>query len=128
MDPLIDEALDRPMAELVDAVAPWLRRLPASWRAEERARRLVTARIRRIRLPYGDLRLADDLPELPVRRLFPDLLATLEDQEPAALFRRFDGGVRTRYIANLVRSRQKSLELRAAVPVRSTESDRRRAQ
>lgn len=131
VDPIIDEALDRPMADLVAALAPWLSRLPRSWHAEERARsivcrharRLVTARIMRIRLPYGDLRLGDDLPELPAKRLFPDLLATLEHPELVELFQRFDRGARTRaidwselddrmrYIANFFRSRQKSLEL-----------------
>ena len=131
VDPLIDAALDHPMAELVAGVAPWLGRLPRSWHAEERARafvcrrarRIVTARIMRIRLPYGDLRLGDDLPELPARRRFPDLLCTLDDPELAALFQRFDRGGRTRavdwselddrmrYIANFFRSRQKSLEL-----------------
>lgn len=131
VDPIIDDALDRPMADLVAGLAPWLSRLPRSWRAEERARamvcrrarRVVTARIMRIRLPYGDLRLGDDLPELPAKRLFPDLLATLEHPELAELFQRFDRGARTRaidwselddrmrYIANFFRSRQKSLEL-----------------
>jgi CRP-like cAMP-binding protein len=131
VDPIIDEALDRPMADLVAALAPWLSRLPRSWRAEERARqmacrharRLVTARIMRIRLPYGDLRLGDDLPQLPAKRLFPDLLTTLEHPELVELFQRFDRGARTRaidwselgdrmcYIANFFRSRQKSLEL-----------------
>ena len=77
----------------------------------------------RIRLPYGDLRLGDDLPELPARRRFPDLLATLELPELAATFARFDRGLptraidwsdlddRMRYIANFFRSRQKSLEI-----------------
>ncbi len=131
VDPLIDEALDRPMTDLVAVVAPWLSRLPGGWRVEERvrdsvcrrARRLVTARLMRIRLPYGDLRLGDDLPELPARRRFPDLLATLELPELAATFARFDRGLptraidwsdlddRMRYIANFFRSRQKSLEL-----------------
>jgi len=131
VDPLIDEALDRPMTELVAAVAPWLSRCPTSWRVEERARhvvcrrarRLVTARLMRIRLPYGDLRLGDDLPELPARRRFPDLLASLEIPELAAMFDRFDRGLpsraidwsdlddRMRYIVNFFRSRQKSLEI-----------------
>jgi CRP-like cAMP-binding protein len=131
VDPLIDEALDRPMLELVAVVAPWLSRLPRGWRIEERvrhsacrrARRLVTARLMRIRLPYGDLRLGDDLPELPARRRFPDLLASLELPELAATFARFDRGLptraidwsdlddRMRYIANFFRSRQKSLEI-----------------
>jgi CRP-like cAMP-binding protein len=131
VDPLIDEALDRPMTELVAAVAPWLSRCPKSWRVEERARRavcrrarrLVTARLMRIRLPYGDLRLGDDLPELPARRRFPDLLASLDRPELAAMFEHFDRGLpsraidwsdledRMRYIANFFRSRQKSLEI-----------------
>lgn len=131
VDPLIDEALDRPMTELVAVVAPWLARLPRAWRPEERARdivcrrarRIITARLMRIRLPYGDLRLGDDLPELPARRRFPDLLTTLEHPDLAALFARFDRGLpsraidwsdlddRMRYIANFFRSRQKSLEI-----------------
>lgn len=131
VDPLIDEALDRPMTDLVALVAPWLSRLPRAWRVEarvrdlvcRRARRLVTARLMRIRLPYGDLRLGDDLPDLPARRRFPDLLATLELPELAANFERFDRGLptraidwsdiddRMRYIANFFRSRQKSLEI-----------------
>jgi hypothetical protein len=131
VDPLIDEALDAPMAGLVTAMAPWLAWLPARWRAEARARaigcrmtrRLVTSRLMRIRLPYGDLRLGDDLPQLPARRRFPDLLVTLERPELAEMFAHFDRGMptraidwsalddRMRYIANLFRSRQKSLEL-----------------
>ena len=131
MDPLIDDALDRPVAELLHAVAPWLERLPAAWRADVRARslvcrrvrRLVTSRLMRIRLPYGDLRLGDDLPDLPARRRFPDMLVTLERPELAALFAQCDRGLpsraidwsdlddRMRYIANFFRSRQKSLEL-----------------
>lgn len=131
VDPLIDDALDRPAAVLLHAVAPWLERLPASWRADvrvralvcRRARRLVTSRLMRIRLPYGDLRLGDDLPELPARRRFPDLLATLDHPALAALFAQCDRGRpsraidwsdlddRMRYIANFFRSRQKSLEL-----------------
>lgn len=131
VDPLIDEALDRPMMEFVAVLAPWLSRLPRRWRVEDRvrrvacrrARRLVTSRLMRIRLPYGDLRLGDDLPELPARRRFPDLLATLELPELSVTFARFDRGLptraidwsdlddRMRYIANLFRSRQKSLEM-----------------
>jgi hypothetical protein len=131
VDPLIDDALDGPMAALVTALAPWLSRLPRAWQAEVRARtfgcrvvrRLVTSRLMRIRLPYGDLRLGDDLPELPARRRFPDLLATLERPDLAEMFAQFDRGRpsraidwsaledRMRYIANLFRSRQKSLEL-----------------
>jgi CRP-like cAMP-binding protein len=131
VDPIIDEALDAPAADLVDALAPWLARFPASWRAPERARRrvtqhmrrLITSRMMRIRLPYGDLRLGDDLPDLPAQRRFPDMLGTLEHSGLAQLFDRFDRGLptravdwseldeRMRYIANLFRSRQKSLEI-----------------
>lgn len=130
VDPMIDEALDAPLrllvTDLLGLLPGWLaRRVEGPWRPRltRWARRLITARLMCIRLPYGDLRLGEELPQLPARRLFPDLLATLDNPELAELYRRFDRGLpkraidwsevdeRMRYIVNLFRSRQKSLEL-----------------
>jgi CRP-like cAMP-binding protein len=88
-------------------------------------RRLVTRNLMTIHLPYGDLRLGADVPELPNARKFADMLQTLEHPELVALVARFsvaaskrsraaDWGSlddRMRFIVNLFRSRQKSLEL-----------------
>jgi CRP-like cAMP-binding protein len=90
-------------------------------------RRLVTARVMQIRLPYGNVRLGTDLPLLPGERLFPDMLQTIEHPELIRFLKRFEldpdsmrgsragdwGNLddRMRFILTLFRTRQKSLEL-----------------
>jgi hypothetical protein len=79
-----------------------------------------------LRLPYGDLRLGAEVPELPTALMFPDVLQSIEHPELARVVANYDGsrdgksgraadwGVlddRMRFIVNLFRSRQKSLEL-----------------
>jgi CRP-like cAMP-binding protein len=96
-------------------------RLMATWR------RLGTARMMQIRLPYGSLRIGADMPLLPRRRLFPDTLQTIEHPELIHFIKRFEvdpesmkgsrahdwGNLddRMRFILTLFRTRQKSLEL-----------------
>jgi hypothetical protein len=78
------------------------------------------------RLPYGAVPVSGDLPLLPNRRIYPDVLATLEHPELTAvehrygtqsgprLFRSRDWAnldQRMQFIFNLFRTRQKSLEL-----------------
>jgi hypothetical protein len=90
-------------------------------------RRLVTARVMQIRLPYGNVRLGSDLPLLPGERRFPDMLQTIEHPELIRFLKRFEldsesmrgsraadwGNLddRMRFILTLFRTRQKSLEL-----------------
>lgn len=88
-------------------------------------RRLVTRSLMTIKLPYGELRLGAEVPGLPTATMFPDVLQHIEHPELLRLLERFDGrddgrpraadwGVlddRMRFIANLFRSRQQSLEL-----------------
>jgi len=88
-------------------------------------RRLVTRSLMTIKLPYGELRLGAEVPELPTATMFPDVLQAIEHPELVRVLGTYDGrgagspraadwGVlddRMRFIANLFRSRQKSLEL-----------------
>jgi CRP-like cAMP-binding protein len=90
-------------------------------------RRLVTASMMQIRLPYGNVRLGTDMPLLPGQRLFPDTLQTVEHPELIRFLKRFevdpesvkgshandwgDLDDRMRFILTLFRTRQKSLEL-----------------
>lgn len=90
-------------------------------------RRVVTRSLMTLRLPYGDLRLGADVPELPHARMYADMLQTLEDAQVVQVVEQYDGSCqkrrrtraadwgelddRMRFIVNLFRSRQKSLEL-----------------
>ena len=123
LQPNIVEALNAPLAV-------GLRRFSARERGFAQLltrlwRRLVTRGLMTIRLPYGDLRLGDDVPQLPNARMFADMLQTLEHPELVSLVAKYsmtastrsraaDWGSlddRMRFIVNLFRSRQKSLEL-----------------
>ncbi|WP_296700605.1 cyclic nucleotide-binding domain-containing protein [Algoriphagus sp.] len=91
-------------------------------------RRVLTRYMMRLRLPYGDLSLGRDLPRLHNRRSYPDVLHNIESEELKNLLSKFDrcnpktlrnsrsrdwGNLEDRmnFIANLFRSRHKSLEL-----------------
>jgi CRP-like cAMP-binding protein len=95
LQPNIVEALNAPLAVgLQGASFSWLRRvwpgfavtaLERWFAARERGlvewftklwRRVVTRSLMTIRLPYGDLRLGADVPELPNARSFADMLQT----------------------------------------------------
>jgi CRP-like cAMP-binding protein len=141
LQPYIVEALDTPIGDVLDgvrdmltSVAPgeagrvvlwareWAGPLAALW-----FRRLATRMIMALRLPYGDLGLGRDLPRLPNRQVFPDVLVEIELEPLRALVKRFDrtrGALRNsravdwgnlddrmNTIVNLFRSRQKSYEL-----------------
>lgn len=97
-----------------------LARMTRSWR------RVVTRSLMTLRLPYGDLRLGADVPELPHARMYADMLQTLDDSQVVRIVEKYDGRQnrrhtraadwgelddRMRFIVNLFRSRQKSLEL-----------------
>jgi hypothetical protein len=89
-------------------------------------RHLATRAIMRYRLPYGAVPVSGDLPLLPNRRTYPDVLATLDHPELKAVAHRYGTqsgprlfksrdwanlDQRMQFIFNLFRTRQKSLEL-----------------
>jgi CRP-like cAMP-binding protein len=119
---LMPGAVSRAVKRRLDAVE----RLVLTWMTRF-WRRVVTRSLMTIRLPYGDLRLGANVPELPNARMYADMLQALEHPELVSLVRQFalttekrrlsraaDWGNlddRMRFIVNLFRSRQKSLEL-----------------
>lgn len=130
-DPLVQRVATRVIALLPRFIAGALQRRRdalertlLAWGAST-WRRIVTRNLMTIRLPYGDLRLGAEVPELPTAAMFPDVLQVIEHPELVRVLARYDGrgdgspraadwGVlddRMRFIANLFRSRQKSLEL-----------------
>ena len=149
LQPNILEALNAPVAvglrdplglRLAGRVLPLLpRAVPSSVKSRNSAierrlvdstanrwRRFVTRYVMTLRLPYGELRLGAQVPELAPATKFPDVLQTLEHPELARVVARYDGngvgkspraadwGVledRMRFIVSLFRSRQRSLEL-----------------
>jgi CRP-like cAMP-binding protein len=141
LQPFIVEALDTPMGDVLDSVRELIERwVPGPvGRAVRRGRdlagapatlmfrRVATRMIMTLRLPYGDVSLGRDLPRLPNRQIFPDVLEHIDLPELRALLERFDrtrGALRNsrsvdwgnlddrmNTIVNLFRSRQKSFEL-----------------
>ncbi len=142
LQPYIVEALNTPIEDILDPKRKYLGiKLVESPYDEEnslrmkilaliigRWRRLLTRYMMRLRLPYGDISLGKDLPRLPNRRPYPDILHEIEQQELQDLLARFNrckqanlrnsrsrdwGNLEDRmnFIANLFRSRHKSLEL-----------------
>lgn len=131
LQPNIAEALAAPMTVGLRALSRGrlaariegeaLRRITTVWR------RLVTDNLMTLRLPYGEVRLGDDLPGARARRFYADTLQTLELPELRRFAARFDrsgpdmygsaardwGDLddRMNFIVNLFRSRQKNLEL-----------------
>jgi CRP-like cAMP-binding protein len=89
-------------------------------------RRFATRTMMRYRLPYGAVAVSGELPALPSRRRYPDVLTQLELPELRMVADRYDAPARPRWFASrdwanleermtfifqLFRSRQKSLEL-----------------
>jgi hypothetical protein len=89
-------------------------------------RRFATRTMMRYRLPYGELAVSGDLPRLPSREAYPDVLTSLELPELRLVEDRYgsrsgsrwivsrdwaDLDERMTFIFRLFRSRQKSLEL-----------------
>jgi hypothetical protein len=131
-DPFVQRVTTRLVRLAPDSVEAALRRRGG---ALERAllgstagtwRRLVTRSVMTIKLPYGELRLGDEVPELPTDVLFPDVLQVLELPELVRVVARYAGSAegmsrpaadwgvlddRMRFIVTLFRSRQRSLEL-----------------
>jgi CRP-like cAMP-binding protein len=117
--------LPRFLADALQRRRDALERTLLGWTAST-WRRLVTRNLMTIKLPYGELWLGAEVPELPTATIFPDVLQTIDHPELQRVLARYDGrgdgqapraadwGVlddRMRFIANLFRSRQKSLEL-----------------
>lgn len=142
LQPYILEALNTPMEDILDPHRKHLRTLLVESHSNDdtgfrmrmltwiimRWRRVLTRYMMRLRLPYGDISLGRDLPRLPNRRAYPDILQDIESEELRNLLSRFDrctrgnlnnsrsrdwGNLddRMNFIANLFRSRHKSLEL-----------------
>lgn len=137
----IVEALDTPLSDAVDAFSELIvalapRSLGLGWKAlaqrvaphlARRWRIFVTRTMMSLRLPYGELSLGRDIPRLPNRGVFPDVLQEIQHPELQALLARFDrtrgalrrsraedwGNLEDRMntIVNLFRSRQQSYEL-----------------
>ncbi len=142
LQPYIVEALNTPIEDMLDPKRKYLgTKLVESksgndsgfytrvlMRVVRKWRRLLTRFMMRLRLPYGDISLGRDLPRLPNRRAYPDILHEIDSLELKELLARFDrcthgdlrnsrsrdwGNLNDRmnFIANLFRSRHKSLEL-----------------
>lgn len=142
LQPYIVEALNTPIEDMLDSKRKYLGvkliesdtesnlgfmghilvRIVKWWR------RLLTRYMMRLRLPYGDISLGRDLPRLPNRRAYPDILNEIESRELKVLLAKYDRSFRgnlknsrsrdwgnlddrMNFIANLFRSRHKSLEL-----------------
>lgn len=133
LDGLITERVDRRVGrllhtrfgELVHDAAEHeeevLVRLVVAW-----WRRQVTRKLMTLRLPYGVIRIGDDVPELPDTSMYPDVLQTLTHPELVEFADEWDrcpttgrtraadwANLRDRmvFIFELMRSRQRSLEL-----------------
>lgn len=141
LQPYIVEALDTPVGDLFDGVERVLglftpsvvKKLLRRGRegvaptATRRFREVATKLLMSLRLPYGDVSLGRDLPRLPQRRVFPDVLESLTLPALRETVERFDRSAgnlrnsrsrdwgdlddRMNTIVNLFRSRQRSYEL-----------------
>jgi CRP-like cAMP-binding protein len=127
LQPNIEGAMNAPLREGVFGVAPLqpvgtILRDPMmrAWR------RSATKMMMRYRLPYGAVAVSGDLPRLPSRQAYPDVLTSLELPELRLVAERYGNPSRSRWLASrdwadldermtfifrLFRSRQKSLEL-----------------
>lgn len=134
LDGLFSERFDRRIGRFLPATAVdkvhqgldheeevVVRWVTAAWR------RRLTRNLMTLRLPYGTVRLGADVPKLPDREMYPDVLQTLENPDLVDFARRWDRcevtSARSRaadwacledrmsFILELMRSRQKSLEL-----------------
>jgi CRP-like cAMP-binding protein len=127
LQPNIVAALEAPLAIGLGGAVPKVVERTLLTRMTRFWRRVVTRSLMTLRLPYGDLRLGADVPELPHARMYADMLQTLDDSELVQIVKNYDGSQltrhhtraadwgelddRMRFIVNLFRSRQKSLEL-----------------
>ena len=123
LQPNIEGAMNAPLREGVfDVPLGTVLREPTmrAWR------RFATKTMMRYRLPYGAVAVSGDLPLLPPREVWPDVLANLEHPELRLVAQRYgtssgrrwlttrdwaDLDERMTFIFRLFRSRQKSLEL-----------------
>ena len=122
LQPNIIDALNTPLAlglaELPKhrLIVKALEKVTVLWR------RLATQSLMTLRLPYGVLRLGSEIPNLPNARIYADMLQSLDNQELARIVKHFSrahsgfadwGNLddRMKFIVQLFRSRQKSLEL-----------------
>ncbi len=127
LQPHIEGAMNAPVTEgIFDALGS--AHLAAAGRESMmRAwRHLATRSVMRYRLPYGAVPVSGSLPQLPTRRTYPDVLATLDHPELQAIAHRYGAPAgprlfrsrdwanldqRMHFIFELFRTRQKSLEL-----------------
>ncbi|OBB15862.1 hypothetical protein A5662_06485 [Mycobacteriaceae bacterium 1482268.1] len=127
LQPHIQGAMNAPVTEgLFDALGSV--RLAAAGRESIMRgwRHLATRAVMRYRLPYGAVPVSGDLPRLPTRRIYPDVLTDLEHPELQSVARRYGTpsgpqlfksrdwanlDQRMQFIFELFRTRQKSLEL-----------------
>ncbi len=123
LQPNIEGAMNAPLREgVTDVPLGTLLREPTmrAWR------RFATKTMMRYRLPYGAVAVSGDLPLLPSRQLWPDVLTNLELPELRLVAQRYGTPPSKRWLASrdwanldermtfifrLFRSRQKSLEL-----------------
>ena len=123
LQPNIEGAMNAPLREGVfDVPLGTILREPAmrAWR------RFATKTMMRYRLPYGAVTVSGDLPLLPSRQVWPDVLTVLELPELRLVAQRYGTPSGRRWLASrdwanldermtfifqLFRSRQKSLEL-----------------
>jgi hypothetical protein len=127
LQPHIEGAMNAPVREgLLDVLASG-RPAAAGGESIMRAwRHLATRAVMHYRLPYGALPVSGDLPRLPTRRTYPDVLADLDHPELETVVHRYGTqsgprlfksrdwanlDQRMQFIFELFRTRQKSLEL-----------------
>jgi CRP-like cAMP-binding protein len=127
LQPNIEGAMNAPLRSGVFDVAA-LRRFGIVVREPTMVawRRFATRAMMRYRLPYGAVAVSGELPALPSRRRYPDVLTDLELPELRMVAERYGTPARSRFfgsrdwanleermtfIFELFRSRQKSLEL-----------------
>jgi CRP-like cAMP-binding protein len=127
LQPHIEGAMNAPVTEgLFDTLGSPLLATAGRESLMRAWRHLATRAVMRYRLPYGAVPVSGDLPRLPTRRTYPDVLSTLDHPElqtiaheygtptGSRLFKSRDWAnldQRMQFIFELFRTRQKSLEL-----------------
>ena len=127
LQPHIEGAMNAPVTEgLFDAFGSAQLATAARDSIMRAWRHFATRAVMRYRLPYGAVPVSGDLPILPTRRTYPDVLSNLDHPELQTVAHRYDTlsgpqwfksrdwanlEQRMQFIFELFRTRQKSLEL-----------------
>ena len=127
LQPHIEGAMNAPVTEgLFDAFGSAQLATAARDSIMRAWRHFATRAVMRYRLPYGAVPVSGDLPMLPTRRTYPDVLSNLDHPELQIVVHRYDTlsgpqwfksrdwanlEQRMQFIFELFRTRQKSLEL-----------------